>query len=78
MRSIDVVDQRVRMALHGTETIRAVVDSVHGSTALVSTGGSLLPAIVPALPVTLAAGMVVELERPRGVGGQLHIVRVLR
>lgn len=75
MRPIDVVDQRVRMALRGTETIRAVVDSVHGQVATVRTGGSLLPALVAGNSVV--PGSVVECYRPRGVGGQLHIRAVL-
>ena len=74
---IRLIDRRVRMAAQGTETIRATIDRVRGTTATVRIGRSLLPAIVPALPVTLAAGMVVELQRPRGTGGQLQIARVL-
>lgn len=77
--NIRLIDQRVRMATRGFETIRGVVvASPVGGIASVRVAGSVLPAILPRIPgLTLTAGMVVELERPRGVGGQLHIVRVL-
>lgn len=75
MRPIDVVDTRVRMALRGYEMHRGVVDSVHGTSCTVRIGGSLLPALVAGH--TVVAGSVVECQRPRGIGGQVHIVRVL-
>lgn len=74
-RNLDIIDQRVRMAMRGYETHRAVVDSVHGSVATVRFGGGLLPALVAGH--TVVAGSVVEVTRPRGVGGQLQVVRVL-
>jgi hypothetical protein len=76
-RALRIIDERVRLAMRGTDGHRAVVDSVSGRVCVVSFAGGLLTAIVPALPVTLRRGMVVELERPRGVGGQLQVVRVL-
>jgi len=74
-RNLQMVDQRIAMALRGSETIRAVVDTVYGNVAWVRTGGSLLPAWVAGH--TVVAGSVVELQRPRGTGGQLQVVRVL-
>lgn len=72
------VDARVRLALRGAETIRGVVASTPVARRVsVRVAGGVLPAIVPALPVALRVGDVVELERPRGVTGQLHVVRVL-
>lgn len=74
-REMQTIDQRVRMALRGTETHRAVVDSVHGPTCIVRLQGGLLPALVAGH--TVVAGSVVEVARPRGVGGQLQVVRTL-
>jgi hypothetical protein len=76
--NLRMVDERVRMALRGSETFRGVVETTPVARVVsVRVGGGLLPAIVPALPVPLAPGDVVELERPRGVTGSLHVVRVL-
>ena len=76
--NIRTIDERVRMQLRGTETIRGVVVTTPVSRIVsVRVAGSVLPAIVPQLGIDLVPGMVVELERPRGVTGQLHVVRVL-
>jgi hypothetical protein len=76
--NVRIIDERVRMALRGTETFRGVVASAPVARVVsVRVAGGLLPALVPALPVTLTVGSVVELERPRGVTGALHVVRVL-
>jgi len=76
-RNLQMVDQRIAMALRGTETFRGVVDSTHGTIATVRTGsGSLVPALVAGH--TVGTGSVVECGRPRGIGGQLQIVRVLQ
>lgn len=77
--NLRIVDERVRMQLRGSETFRGVVVSEPVARVVsVRVAGGILPAIVPALPAdTLRVGSVVELERPRGVTGALHIVRVL-
>ncbi len=77
--NVRLIDARVRMGLQGTETIRGVVSStVVGGLVSVRVAGADLAALVPAsLPDALAVGDVVELQRPRGVTGQLHVVRVL-
>lgn len=72
---LTVIDERIRLALRGTEIVRGVVDSVSGRTATVLTGGSLLPAIIPAHAVPVVAGSVVECWRPRG--GALHVIEVI-
>jgi hypothetical protein len=77
--NLRIIDERVRMQLRGAETFRGVVVSgVVAHRVTVRVAGGELPAIVPDLgTVTLGIGSVVELERPRGVTGQLHVVRVL-
>ncbi len=77
--NLRMVDERVRMQMRGSETFRGVVaSSPVARLVTVRVGGGLLPAIVPNMPgLTLAPGMVVELHRPRGVTGALHVVRVL-
>jgi hypothetical protein len=76
--NVRLIDQRVRMGMRGTETVRGtVVSTVVGNRVSVRVAGSTLTAIVPALPETLAVGSVVEVQRPRGITGQLHVVRVL-
>lgn len=75
--NVRIVDARVRMALRGTETIRGIVVSTPVARVVsVQVAGGVLPAIVPS-GVTVVVGSVVELERPRGLTGQLHVVRVL-
>lgn len=77
-RNVRMVDERVRMALRGSETFRGVVVStVVAHRVTVRVAGGELPALVPDLPSALVVGSVVELERPRGVTGALHVVRVL-
>lgn len=76
--NLAVIDRRVAMALAGSETMRATVGAVSGRTASVWVGGALLPAIVPLLSATLVPGDVVEMSRPRGVGGALHVDAVLQ
>lgn len=72
------IDRRIQHALRGRETTRGVVvGSPEGRIVPVRIAGAVLPAIVPVLPFDLVAGMVVELERPRGITGQLYVVRVL-
>lgn len=71
-----LIDSRVRMALRGSETHRATVDSVQGSRCTIRLGTALLSALVAGQ--TVVAGSVVEVTRPRGLGGQLQVVRVLR
>lgn len=76
--SVRLIDARIRMASAGSETVRGtVVSSVVAGRVSVRVAGGILPAVVPVLPVALAVGDVVELERPRGVTGALHVVRVL-
>ena len=75
--TLRVIDARIRMAQRGSERIRGVVASTPVSGIVsVTIAGTVLPAICP-VSVTVAVGTVVELERPRGVGGQLHIVSAL-
>jgi hypothetical protein len=76
-RVLRVIDERIRLASLGSEIHGAVVDSVAGKVCVVRLAGGLVTAVVPALPVTLRRGMRVELERPRGIGGQLQVIRVL-
>jgi hypothetical protein len=78
MRSQDlrVVDSRIRMHQRGTETHRAVVVEVHGATCTVRLLGALLTANNAGLAVVV--GSVVEVHRPRGVGGGLQVRAVLR
>lgn len=76
--NLRMVDARVRMAMRGTETVQAVVASTPVARVVtVRLAGGLLPAVVP-LGMTVVVGSVVELQRPRGVTGQLHVVRVMR
>jgi hypothetical protein len=76
--NVRLIDQRIRMGMRGQETVRGtVVSTVVGNRVSVRVAGSTLTAIVPVLPEDLAVGTVVELQRPRGVGGQVHVVRVL-
>lgn len=75
--NVRIVDARVRMALRGTETIRGTVVSAPVARVVsVQVAGGILPAIVPS-GVTVVVGSVVECHRPRGLTGQLHVVRVL-
>lgn len=76
--NIRLVDERVRIALRGTERLRATVaGAVVSGRVPVRVAGAVLAAVVPLGLPALSVGSVVELERPRGVTGQLHVVRVL-
>jgi len=91
--TLRTIDARIRMAQRGTERIRGVVVSAPVSGIVsVRVAGTVLPAICPVIArvgtiavsgstgtvvSAIRVGAVVELSRPRGVGGMLHVERVL-